>query len=58
MTVALVGTFFPTVYAIPAFIGSAILGAVLLLPVRLYLAAAEVDISRPAPVWSVSGCLR
>ncbi|EDR4053830.1 prepilin peptidase, partial [Salmonella enterica] len=46
MTVALVGTFFPTVYAIPAFIGSAILGAVLLLPVRLYLAAAEVDISR------------
>ncbi|EAT1160250.1 prepilin peptidase, partial [Salmonella enterica] len=27
MTVALVGTFFPTVYAIPAFIGSAILGA-------------------------------
>ncbi|ECC7965847.1 prepilin peptidase, partial [Salmonella enterica] len=23
MTVALVGTFFPTVYAIPAFIGSA-----------------------------------
>ncbi|EEI2673139.1 prepilin peptidase, partial [Salmonella enterica] len=39
MTVALVGTFFPTVYAIPAFIGSAILGTVLLLPVRLYLAA-------------------
>ncbi|HID7506173.1 TPA: prepilin peptidase, partial [Salmonella enterica] len=29
MTVALVGTFFPTVYAIPAFIGSAILGTVL-----------------------------
>lgn len=50
MTVSLIGTIFPPVYAIPAFIGCAIFGAVLLRPVRLYLAAAEVDISRHCAV--------
>lgn len=50
MTVSLIGTSFPTVYAIPAFIGCVLLGAVFLRPVRLYLAAAEVDISRHCAV--------
>lgn len=50
MTVSLIGTFFPPMYSIPAFIGCAILGSVLLKPVRLYLAAAEVDISRNSAV--------
>lgn len=50
MTVSLIGTFFPPVYAIPAFIGCILLGAVFLRPVRLYLAAAEVDISRHCAV--------
>lgn len=50
MTAYLIDVLFPPVPALAAFIGYAILGAVLLRPVRLYLAAADVDISRHCAV--------
>ncbi|EAO5493994.1 prepilin peptidase [Salmonella enterica subsp. enterica] len=58
-----VGSLYSPLFTLPAFIGGVLIGALLLRPVRLYLAASGVDASRhpavPAGIWlfAVTGLL-